>query len=56
MPALPSRNVNIALILVPWRNREALRGTDRSVLHARHVVIARQLNLRHVQQARQERQ
>ena len=50
MPALPSRDVNIALIFVARRHREAFRGSNGAILDARHIVISRKLDFRHIEQ------
>src|SRR6185437_4835610 len=56
MPTLPTRDMEITQILVPRGNRETLRSAKRSILYARHVVIAGQLEGGHVQKRRQQRE
>src|SRR5205807_10473292 len=56
MTALPAGQVQVALALVARRDGEALRGAGRAVLHARHVVVARQLERWYIEEGREPRQ
>ena len=56
MTALPAGQVQVALALVARRDGEALRGAGRAVLHARHVMVARQLERWHIEEGREPRQ
>ncbi len=53
MPALPGGHVQIAVCLIPRRDRESLGGAESRPLHARHVGVAGQQVPRHVEPARE---
>src|SRR4029077_5852866 len=56
MPPLPAGDVQVALALVPRRDGKALGLAEGAVLDARHVVITRQLERRHVEKRSKPRQ
>src|ERR1700730_5650629 len=57
VPALPARQVQVTLLLVAGRDGEALGGAEaHAVLHARHIVVARQFQGWHVEKGGEPRQ
>src|SRR6185437_15659346 len=55
MVALTARQLEIPLRFVTRRDGEPLGCSERSALHARHVLIARQLERREIDELREHR-
>src|SRR6185437_15618021 len=55
MIALTARQLEIAPVFMARRHGEPFRSSERSVLHAWHVVVARQLDRRKIDESRKDR-